>query len=194
MTRLTLCCALAATFALPLAPAQAQQILTDQFSSLQFEIAGEAEPACLVGTGTAGDIANASFVSDGSSGGTISFTALADPETAQGNAATASIVLPVICNAAHNVSVSSANGGLQRIGGGRASLGGFSQFLPYRVDYNWVGQDVSGTSDNAAGLSLAVPSPGQGDFSVAIKLDPTDAPLVAGSYEDVLLIEISAAN
>jgi hypothetical protein len=194
MIRLSFGCILVAGAMLSSTLAAAQEVAGDQLVRQQFEIAGVAAPACLIGVGAAGDVANASFVTDGASGGTVSFTALVDPDTAQANAASAAIVLPVICNSAHNVSVTSANGGLQRVGGARASLGDFEQFIAYRVGYSWVGQDVAGASYDAAGLSLSVPSPGQGDFTVAINLDQTEAPLVAGNYEDILLIEISAAN
>lgn len=194
MTRLPSLGLVAALLALHAVAAQAQDAEGDQFGRAEFEIAGVAQPACLVGQASAQDIANASFAADGVSGGTLSITALSDPDTAQGNAASAVVTVPVICNAAHKVTIGSGNGGLLRDGGTRTALGGFEQFLPYQVNYNWAGQDVAGTSDAASGLDLSVPSPGRGDLTVSISLDATDAPLVAGSYEDVLLIEVSAAN
>jgi hypothetical protein len=184
-------------FALLASPAAAQDasgLNIDSTGRQQFEIAALAPPACLVGSGTSTGGSNAAFQADGATGGIVQITALADPDTAQGNAAEMQVIVPVICNSAHAITVSSANGGLLRSGGARASLGGFLQFLPYRVDYTWAGQDVSGASDTAAALGLQVPSPGQGDLQVAISLAATDTPLVAGSYEDTLLIEITAAN
>lgn len=185
---------LAVLLALQAGAAQAQDADIDQFGRAEFEIAGVAQPACLVGQAIAQQIANASFAADGVSGGTLSITALSDPETAQGNPASAVVAVPVICNAAHKVTVGSGNGGLLRVGGSRSALGGFEQFLPYNVNYSWAGEQVAGTSDAPAGLDLSVPSPGRGDLTVSIALDATEAPLVAGSYEDVLLIEVSAAN
>ena len=183
---------LLAALALPLA-AQAQTSPDNAAGRTQFEIAGVAQPLCLVGQPVATSVANARFSADGVSGGTLDIVALSDPETARGNAAAATIVVPVTCNAAHDLAIGSSNGGLMRIGGGRAQIDGFDQFIPYAVQYGWAGRDMAGTSDNTAPLALSVPHAGKGDLAVAITLDGTSAPLVAGNYEDVLLIEIAAA-
>lgn len=194
MTRSYLVATSVALAAMQSAGLQAQDANGDQFGRAEFEIAGVAPPVCLVGQAAAQQVANVSFAADGVSGGTLNIVALSDPETAQGNAASAEVTVPVICNAAHNVTIGSGNGGLLRVGGTRAALDGFAQFLPYDVNFNWAGQDIAGTSDATAALDLAVASPGRGNLTVSIELDPTQAPLVAGNYEDVLLIEVSAAN
>jgi|GEM_PF-608161 len=190
---------LPAALALPVAPAWAQApdtsgVAFDASGRQRFEVVGASAPACLVSGGASGQGTNATFIEEGSTGGTVQITALADPDSAEGNPVQMQVVLPVICNSAHEIVIRSANGGLLRSGGSRAALGGFVQFVPYRVTYDWAGQSVAGTSDQSGGLDLQVPSPGQGDLTVAITVDGTSEPLVAGSYEDSLQIEITAAN
>lgn len=160
----------------------------------QIEVAATAAPACSISTGNAVGSQNASFQSAGTSGGTVAITAFADPETAQANPASVQVEIPVICNSAHAVSIRSANGGMLRTGGTTTAMGGFIQFLPYAVQLDWVGQSLSGQSDNQGALSMRVPNPGQGLLTVDIAIAPGQAPLVAGAYADTLQIEITAAN
>lgn len=168
--------------------------VTDPAGRQQFEVIGDSAPTCVVAAPSSSQGSNATFVSDGNNGGTVRITTLADPQTAEGNPVAMQVVLPVICNAAHEIVVRSTNGGLLRSGGSRAEMNGFVQFLPYRVSYDWAGQNVAGMSDDNSALDLVVPSPGKGDLNVAIRLDASTAPLVAGAYEDTLSIEITAAN
>ena len=189
--------ALLPAIALAAAPAGAQEAPgagIDTAGRQQFEIAGLASPACAIGSGTSVGGTNAAFQPDGATGGTVQITMLADPDTALGNAAEVRVVVPVICNSAHAIGVTSTNGGLLRDGGSRSPLGGFLQFLPYQVAYAWAGQDVAGRSDDPAALDLEVAAPGRGNLEVAISLAPTEAPLVAGNYDDTLLIAITAAD
>ena len=160
----------------------------------QLEVVATAAPACNVSSGTATGSSNASFRSDGTSGGTVSITALADPDTAQANPVSVQVEIPVICNSAHEVTVRSANGGMLRSGGANVDVGGFIQFLPYAVQLDWVGQSLSGQSDDAGLLTMVVPNAGEGLLLVDIDIAASEAPLIAGAYEDTIQIEITAAN
>nr|WP_137677386.1 hypothetical protein [Parerythrobacter lutipelagi] len=168
--------------------------LVDTSGRQQFEIVAAAAPACNVSPGAAASVENASFQDSGTSGGTVSITALADPETAEANPVSVQVEIPVVCNSAHDITVRSANGGLLRDGGTRAAMGGFVQFLPYAVRVDWVGQSQTGQSDELEALTMNVPNAGEGMLSVDIALGATGAVLVAGSYEDTLRIEITAAD
>ena len=83
----------------------------------RIEIAGRTPPACLIRTARAGNALNASFVSAGPSSGEIRIAELVDPQTAEPRAAEMVIELPVMCNAAHRLTLTSTNGGLLREGG-----------------------------------------------------------------------------
>lgn len=177
---------------------QAQDRATTSFETVgrqQLEVIATAEPACNVASGSAaGSADNASFQPSGTSGGTVSITTFADPQTAQANPVSVEVEIPVICNSAHEVTIRSANGGMLRSGGTRTDLGGFIQFLPYAVQLDWVGQTLSGQSDAQAPINLLVPNAGQGLLTVDIAIQASQAPLVAGAYADTLQIEITAAN
>lgn len=164
-------------------------------SGLQrFEVVATAAPACNIAPGNAAGSSNASFQSSGSSGGTVAITAFADPQTAQANPATVRVEIPVVCNSAHAVTLRSANGGMLRSGGSQERVAGFIQFLPYAVELDWVGQRLTGASDAAGPLVLAVPDAGQGLMTLDIAIARSQAPMVAGAYADTLQIEITAAN
>lgn len=160
----------------------------------QIEVVATAAPACNISSGAAAGSSNASYQSAGASGGTVSITTLADPQTAQAAPASAQIEIPVVCNSAHEVSIRSANGGLLRSGGTFEQISGFAQFLPYRVALDWVGQSRAGQSDTDEPLTVIVPNAGEGLLTVEIAVEGGDAPLVAGIYEDTLQIEITAAS
>jgi hypothetical protein len=124
----------------------------------------------------------------------VAITTFADPQTAQANPASVRVEIPVVCNSAHAVTLRSANGGMLRSGGSQEDVAGFIQFLPYSVELDWVGQRLTGASDAAGSLVLAVPNAGQGLLTVDIAIIGSQAPMVAGAYVDVLQIEITAAN
>lgn len=186
-------CVLALTLPAAL-QAQDRATGTEPAARQRFEVVATAAPACNIAPGSAAGSNNASFQSSGSSGGTVAITSFADPRTAQANPASVRLEIPVVCNSAHAVSLRSANGGMLRSGGTAAAVGGFIAFLPYAVELDWVGQRLTGASDVAQPLALAVPNAGQGLLTVDIAIAGSEAPMVAGAYADTLQIEITAAN
>ncbi|WP_271439475.1 hypothetical protein [Pontixanthobacter luteolus] len=178
-------------------PAPAQDFSGSGFDATgrqQLEVVAVGQPVCNVSPGSASALSNATFTSEGASGGTVSITNLSNPQTALAQPVNVQVEVPVICNSAHEITVRSANGGLQRAGGTRDAVGGFVQFLPYQVRFDWAGQVLSGQSDDGAELAMSIPNAGEGALLVDVALDGSDAPLVAGAYEDTLQIEITAAN
>ncbi|MFI4933455.1 MAG: hypothetical protein ACHP7N_02445 [Caulobacterales bacterium] len=163
----------------------------------RLDLVGVAPSACLISSPTAAAGANAAFQATGAQQGQITITQLADPQTAQPVAASISIALPIICNTAHHVIVSTANGGLARVGSvshSQQSVNGFREFLPYQVDAAWAGQDVSGTSQAGATVTINSNDGAAGQLSLVITVPGGGDPLVAGAYNDQVVVELQVAS
>lgn len=173
--------------------AQAQNIDTGQS---RLEIAGRAPPACVLNAPTASGGQNATFTSAGTSSGEIRITEFGDPQTAEPRGATINLALPVICNAAHKLTITSTNGGLLRDGGNarnRQSPTGFGEFVGYQISANWAGQNASVLTTNNSVLAITTADGGAGDMGLTIAVPPGGGPLVAGRYADTVTVLFEAA-
>lgn len=175
------------------APAAAQ---TTETGGQMLELAGESRPACVFNTPTAVNPTNAVFNVTGASSAQVTITQLVDNLNAQSLASSIELNLPVICNASHRVLVRSANGGLLRAGaapGASASDGGFAEFLAYDVALNWSGQRLQ-QSSRTGETALDSSQPAAGDMQIRIATPGGTGPLVAGQYNDSIVIEFQVAN
>jgi hypothetical protein len=173
--------------------AQAQNIDTGQG---RLEIAGRAPPACVLNAPTASGGQNATFTSAGTSSGEIRITEFGDPQTAEPRGATINLALPVICNAAHKLTITSTNGGLLRDGGNarnRQSPTGFGEFVGYQISAAWAGQNASVLTTNNSVLAITTADGGAGDMGLTIAVPPGGGPLVAGRYADTVTVLFEAA-
>jgi hypothetical protein len=182
--------------ALALAPAvvSAQTVNTGQG---RLDMSGTAPSACVISAPSSVTGANATFQLTGPQAAQIDITELVDQNTAQPRAATISLALPVICNGAHSLVVTTANGGLVRIGGnlGNANVnGGFREILPYQLSADWAGHSTSGDSHSRTPVNIAVGDGAAGQLSLTIAIPPGGAPLVAGTYADSLVIQLQVAS
>ncbi len=173
-------------------PAFAQQLPGNQV----LEFAGRAAPSCIIQPGVTGTGTNANFVSTNPSRGEVRIAQLVNPETSTPLAMTMQIALPVICNSAHIVTVRSENGGLARNGNRRNLVrnGGFVEFLPYRMSTAWLGTNASAMSNAQTGLRVTTSNGGAGALSINLSIAAQNTPMIAGRYEDSVIIEVSAAN
>ncbi len=173
-------------------PANAQQLDGDQ----TLEFAGRAAPACIIQSGATGTGSNARFVSTNPSRGEVRITQLVNPQTSTPLDMSMQIALPVICNSAHIVTVRSTNGGLARNGNRRNPVrnGGFIEFLPYRMSTAWLGISASAMSNEQSGLRVTTGNGGAGALSINLSIAAQNTPMIAGRYEDSVVIEVSAAN
>lgn len=162
------------------------------------ELAGEAQPACVLNTPSATSSNNASFAASGANSGQVTITQLVDNLSAQSLPSSIELNLPVICNASHRVLVRSANGGLLRAGAApsaarAASISGFAEFLVYDVAIDWSGQRLERSSRTGNGI-LASNRPAAGDMRMRIATPAGTGPLIAGQYNDSIVIEFQVAN
>jgi hypothetical protein len=160
----------------------------------RLDLTGTAPSACLISTPTAAAGANTTFQSTGAQQGQVTITQLADPTTAQPVAATINLALPIICNAAHRVTISTTNGGLARVGGSGQTTGGFREFLPYSVSASWAGQTATATSTAGATVTINANDGAAGQLSLVIQVPGGGTPLIAGTYDDQVVIQLQVAS
>jgi hypothetical protein len=162
----------------------------------RLDLAGTSPSACLISSPAPATGPNASFQSTGDRQGQVTITQFADPQTAVAVGSTISLALPIICNAAHTVTVSTSNGGLLRVGAAAnpPAANGFRQFVPYGVSASWAGQTQSATSKAGATVTISSSDGAAGQLSLVITVPPGGDPLVAGAYNDQVVIELQVAS
>lgn len=161
----------------------------------RFEIAGEAPFACVVRGPTTVNATNATVEATTGSSSSIRITQMVDPQSAQARGAQVDLVLPVICNGPHRLTLTSSNGGMLRAGG-TAVVGqaGFGEYVPYRIDATW-GSDQKGADSNGGSpLTIDSQTGRAGNVTLSIKVPAGTNPLVAGAYSDEIVIEFQAAS
>ncbi len=171
-------------------PAEAQVIDT---ASNRLELLGDAPAACVFAAPTAGSGSNATLAVTGSTSARINITQLVDGTNANSLPSSIELNLPVICNAAHRVVVRSTNGGLSRVGGNQRGSGPFAEFLAYSFGIGWAGQQLDRGSDTGDAV-LDATQPAKGEVRLRIATPAGSGPLVAGQYNDAIVIEFQAAN
>lgn len=185
---------LAAVALLAATPAAAQ---TTDTGRGRIELAGQSPAACVIQTARTGGGTNASFATNGQATGEIRITDLVDAQTAQPRQADITVVLPVVCNAAHRLSLTSTNGGLLRIGGNarnRQTATGFGDIVGYSLNAAWGGRVLALNTISASNVSVAVPDGTAGDLSLSLSVPPGGGALVAGQYTDTVVIELQVSS
>ncbi len=162
----------------------------------RLDLSGVAPSACLISTPTAAAGSNSSFQPAGTQSGQVTITQMVDPNTAVPVASSINLALPIICNAAHNVTVSTTNGGLARAGvaPGAGPVGGFRQFLPYQVTATWAGQTQNATSQAGTTVSINSSDGAAGQLSLTIAVPGGGDPMVAGAYSDQVVVQLQVAS
>jgi hypothetical protein len=181
--------------ALLLAPAAASA-QTINSAGGRLDITGDAPSACLISAPTSAVGANATFQAVGARTEQITITQMVDAQTAVPRQTTINLALPIVCNAAHHLTVRTANGGLARVGGGgnQGTVNGFREFLAYQVTAAWSGQSVSGSSQTGTPVNITTSDGAAGQVALTIDVPGGGAPMVAGTYEDSLVIELQVAS
>lgn len=163
----------------------------------RIELLGQAPAACVLRAPVATNAINATFGSAGLAGGEIQVVQLANPQTAQAQAASIDLALPVICNSAHRLTIRSANGGLLRDGGVSrviAPIGGLGEFVAYQLDALWAGRDISVQSNVNNTILIESAGASAGDVRLRVSVSAGGGALVAGRYADAVIVEFQATN
>lgn len=163
----------------------------------RLELLGQAPAACLLRAPVASNAINATFGSAGPAGGEVQIVQLANPQTAQAQAASIDLALPVICNSAHQLTIRSTNGGLLRDGGSSrivAPVNSLGEFVAYELGALWAGRDVTVQSNVASAISIESAGASAGDVRLRLSVSAGGSALVAGRYADTVIIEFQATN
>lgn len=155
----------------------------------QLVITGQAPQACII-SGTVQSSETNATVSAGPTAAQVVVAQLVDansvPETA-----TANLQLPVICNTANVLSISTANGALTLQGTAPAAAGFRSQ-LPYTLSASWAGQ--AQTVNSGTALQIASANAATGTVSLNIDIPGGGEPLLAGTYSDSIVVQLQPSN
>lgn len=158
----------------------------------RLEILGTSQPACVLGAASTVAGNNMTFQPLSNVSGAVRITEFAD-NNAVSRGGSIDVILPLICNAAHRVTVRSGNGGLQRAGA-PAPAGPFREFVPYQVSTTWGSQQIGFTTNEGGPLVITSPEARVGQLAVSIRVPAGGPPLVAGIYGDQIVLEVEAAN
>jgi hypothetical protein len=134
-------------------------------------------------------------------GGTnkLQIESLIDPTSGLLNRASIQIEVIGTCNQTHYVSVMTKNGGLA-LGGSSSAVGGaFDAHVNYRAQIDWGGRTVEMSTDGSPGKktpNTVVGGANHGPLSLRIVIDDLNndmsMPLIAGTYTDIITIQIGA--
>ena len=187
---------LASLIALPMAalavPASAQVL---DAVSQRLEMIGDAPAACVIGQPVATNAVNASFSVNSIASGTIGISDFVDLQTGETRASSIELTFPVTCNASHRVTLRSGNGGMLRAGSSASASNpgqGFLEFVTYQLQLGWDGQNLQLPSSDGGG---AIPAARASTVELLLRVDTPDGsgPLVAGQYDDSIVIEFQAS-
>lgn len=162
-------------------------------ASQSLELSATAPSACVVRTPRMISAANATFQPNGSAGGQVTITRLVDPDTALARATSVEIAVPATCNSSHRVSALSGRGGLQRIGATGAQGTGFSEFLTYSLRLGWADAQREQAS-NLGPLAVSVANGATGEIALRVATSAGGTPLIAGQYDDSIVIQLQPAD
>jgi hypothetical protein len=157
------------------------------------QFVGTAPLACLLSTPVGNQIAGATLTTSGASAQlTFAADTLINPQTAIARPFTMSLTVPVLCNAAHSVTIRSSRGGMA-LPSGAAPTNGFANRIDLDVSANWARTNVQATTDgNPLSLSINALDAASGNVEVTLRGIGGTNPLVAGRYSDEITIDLAA--
>lgn len=135
------------------------------------------------------------------SGSVYAVQQLSDPNTLTTRAARLTLNMDAMCNSVHRLVITSENSGLWRQGT-PTSPAGFGTAVPYRLGLSWANENPSLLADATVRQSrewlLLVGRPNAGVIEMQFEIDAgatnagTGAPMVAGSYADVVTLTVES--
>lgn len=180
---------LAAVFCL--APAAALAQGPHPVASGRLDVVGDAPNACVLKAPLVGDAVNATLVSSDTRTTRIQLTQFVDPVSAVPLAASINLSFPLVCNGAHEVTLTATNGALL-LEGPQTSAPGFRTRLAYVVQADWAGLHAS--NDSSTPIALDSQNGAAGLISVILTIPAGGDPMIAGAYSDAITIELKPAT
>lgn len=166
----------------------------------RYQYEATAAPTCTFTSGFSARAAqNMTFSGTGAVSGAVTITAMIDDTTAHLKPATIQLAARAICNHPHHLSLRTARGALIAEANQGVSAAGFLKEVRYQASATWGPHTATLTTDGTPGLISAPPAnaPAQaGDLTLEIRIDGTsnnlETPVLAGTYLDILTIQIGA--
>jgi hypothetical protein len=142
---------------------------------------------------------NMALTGAGEASAAVTITDMIDSATARLKPAIIALAFRAVCNVPHNLTLTSARGALIAANQAALSQGSFLDKVRYRATAQWGTQTAVLAVDGGSGEQSAIQAIAGaqvGDVNVEIKIDESDndptLPVLAGTYEDVLTIFVSA--
>jgi hypothetical protein len=157
----------------------------------QTQFIGRAPLACLLSTPTGTQITGATFTTSGTTAQlTFAADTLIDPQSALARAFSMSLTVPVLCNSAHTVTVSSVRGGMVPTTS-IANVAGFSGRIDLAIGATWAGSTVqANTNGNPLTLTINASDAASGNVEVNLRGIAGTDPMIAGRYNDAIIIAL----
>ena len=184
---------LAAVLALATAVGQGAARAAETAGAPPLVISGQVPSTCQMSPAAqapGGD--NVTFSANGGNASSVTVNLMVDPNTAKTQGAVGAVQFQVICTGAHTLTVSSASGGLVNTTTS-ATGAGFANRADYTLQAAWDGiTHTLTTRGSAASLDLSGSAGATGALTVTVTVPSGEGPLVAGSYQDTISIDLSA--
>jgi len=162
-------------------------------------VTGSVDQMCILGD-PAVNVGGATNVGS-VTGPTIAIANLSDEQDLTTKSTDFDVTLSGMCNTSHTITISSDRGGLWRQPAG-LTRAGFANGVPYRATVDWASLVLTlsapASGEGEIDQSLDVSTPNVGDLTMHFHIDQNasnagaGAPLVAGSYRDVIRLTIGA--
>ena len=134
-------------------------------------------------------------------GSTVNIADLSDDQTLSTKATDFDVRFAAMCNFDHRIAISSDRGGLW-LQGGTTRPAGFADAVPYQAAFTWADGNqtlqANAASESEIDAAFDVNRPAFGDIVIHVHVDQgatnagSGAPLVAGTYEDILRVTLGA--
>jgi diadenosine tetraphosphatase ApaH/serine/threonine PP2A family protein phosphatase len=183
---------LAALFAFAACGGAQAQTSVDNGQGSAF-VGGQAPPVCRISAPRTVFAQNAVFQAGSESSGQVTISQLVDPVSGVARASRIALDFPAVCNHTHVLVVRSLQGGLKRVEG--ASGAGFSSRVDYNLSARWAGGDrTTNLSGQPRALTISVLEGAAGTIELNLEAPGGGQSLVAGNYQDQVVVEFTAAS
>lgn len=154
---------------------------------------GQVPSACRLSPATQGrGASNVTFTDNGGAASLVTLNTMVDPNTARTQSAVGVVQFQVLCTGSHTLTVSSTSGGFVNTTTS-ATGNGFANHANYTLQASWDGKTRAlTTAGSAASLDLSGSDGATGALIVTVTVPPGEGPLVAGTYQDTINIDVSA--
>ena len=159
----------------------------------RIDVTGTAPSACVITGAPTAIGSNARISQSGLRSSEVVINQLVDLNTGAPRAASISVAIPIICNSAHRLIVTTASGALTRVADGAVvpASTGFRESVPYGLRADWAGRSIVRNSGNAP-LEVVNADGAAGELGLSVEVAGGGTPLVAGDYVEFITVELKA--